>query len=269
MPTLPTRDAELYYEETGQGESVLLLHGLGGSTADWSASVEALARHYRVLVFDVRGSGRSRDFRRPPGPFSVKQFADDAAALLNHRNAAPAHVVGLSMGGMIAFHLAVDHPHLVRTLTIVNSGPALVPRRLRDRLWIWLRLVVARLFGPVGMAWLLARRLFPRPDQAPLRRAFRQGMARNDRRAYVATQRALVGWSVLDRIGTIGVPALIVASERDYTPLAAKEAHARRMKQAGVVLVPGAGHALPIEAPEKFNAVLLAFLSRHSAGQEA
>jgi pimeloyl-ACP methyl ester carboxylesterase len=67
------------------------------------------------------------------------------------------------MGGMIAFQLAVDHPRLVRTLTIVNSGPALVPRTLRERLLVWLRLVVARLFGPAGMARLLGRRLFPEP----------------------------------------------------------------------------------------------------------
>jgi pimeloyl-ACP methyl ester carboxylesterase len=267
MPTLRTDDAELFYEDTGRGEPVLLLHGLGGSTADWAASVAALAPHYRVLTADARGSGRSRDLRRPAGPFSVKQFADDTAALLGDRGAAPAHVVGLSMGGMVAFQLAVDYPHSVRTLTIVNSGPALVPRTLRERLWIGLRLVVARLFGPAGMSRLLARRLFPRPDQAPLRRAFREAMARNDRRAYAATQRALVGWSVLDRIGDIEAPALIVASDRDYTPLASKEAYARRMKRAEVVLVSGAGHALPIEAPERFNAVLLPFLARQSGGQ--
>ncbi len=266
MPILRTDDAELYCEDTGKGEPVVLLHGLGGSTADWTASVAALAPCYRVLTIDTRGSGRSRDRRRPAGPFSVRQFADDTAALLAHCGAAPAHVVGLSMGGMIAFQLAVDHPRMVRTLTIVNSGPALVPRTFRERLWIGLRLLIARLFGPAGMAWLLGRRLYPRRDQAPLRRAFREAMRRNDKRAYVATQRALVGWSVLDRIGAIEAPTLIVASERDYTPLSAKEAYARRMKQAEVVFVPGAGHALPIEAPEKFNPILLAFLARHSGG---
>jgi 3-oxoadipate enol-lactonase len=268
MPTLRIGDAELYYEETGQGEPVVLLHGLGGSTVDWTPTVGVLAGHHRVLVLDTRGSGRSRDLRRPAGPFSVKQFADDVAALLAHRSAAPAHVVGLSMGGMVAFQLAVDHPASVRTLTIVNSGPALVPRGIRQRLYIGLRLVVARLFGPAGMARLLVWQLFPRADQAPLRRAFRESMRRNDRRAYIATQRALVGWSVLDRISAIEAPALIVAADRDYTPLSAKEAYARRMKRAEVVLVTGAGHALPIEAPEKFNAVLLDFLARHSARQE-
>ena len=129
-----------------------------------------------------------------------------------------------------------------------------------------LRLAVARLFGPAGMAALLARRLFPRPEQGPLRRKFRERMAGNDRHAYAASQRALVGWSVLGRIGAIEAPALIVASERDYTPPAAKEAYARRMPRAEVVVVAGAGHALPLEEPEKFNRLLLEFLARHPAG---
>ena len=253
MPIFETDDAKLFYEDAGHGEPVLLLHGLGGSTADWAPQVEALAPRYRVLALDVRGSGRSRDLRRPGGPFSVQQFADDAARFLDQLDATPAHVVGLSLGGMIAFQLAVDHPRCVRTLTIVNSVPALVPRTLAERLRLGLRLGVARLFGPAGMARLLVRRLFPRPEQAPLRRRFLEAMARNDKRAYLASQRALVGWSVLDRIGAIEAPVLVVASERDYWPVADQEAYARRMQRAEVAVVADAGHALPIEAPDRLD----------------
>lgn len=266
MPILKSSDVELFYQEVGSGVPVLLLHGLGGSTADWAPQVEALAPRYRVLVLDARGSGLSRDLQHPAGPFSVRRFADDAARLLGHLGAVPAHIVGLSMGGMIAFQLAVDHPEAVRTLTIVNSVPALVPRSLTERLAFRLRLSVARLFGPVGMARLLAWWLFPRPGQAHLRSRFLESMARNEKRAYVATQRALVGWSVLDRIGAIEAPALVVASEQDYWSVADKEAYARQMKRAEVVVVAGAGHALPIEAPEEFNRVLTAFLGRSEQG---
>ena len=266
MPIFETDDAKLFYEDAGRGEPVLLLHGLGGSTADWAPQIEALAPRYRVLALDVRGSGRSRDRRRPGGPFSVQQFADDAAGLLDQLGAAPAHVVGLSLGGMIAFQLAVDHPQCVRTLTIVNSLPALVPRTLSQHLTLWFRRGVARWFGPAGMARLLVRRLFPRPEQAPLRRRFLEHMARNEKRAYIASQRAVIGWSVLDRIGAIAAPVLVVASERDYWPIAVKEDYARRMQRAEVAVVADAGHALPIEAPERFNRVLVAFLDRQGAG---
>src|SRR5579871_4641348 len=128
MPTLRINDAELYFEVAGSGEPVLLLHGLGSSTLDWEPQIEALKGEFRVISVDARGSGKSRDLLKPGGPFTVKQFADDAIALLDHLGAAPAHVVGLSMGGMIAFQLAVDSPRHVSTLTIINSGPELVPR---------------------------------------------------------------------------------------------------------------------------------------------
>jgi 3-oxoadipate enol-lactonase len=262
MPLFRAEDAELFYEDTGRGEPVVLLHGLGGSSTDWEPQIAALTPHYRVLALDTRGSGRSRDLQHRAGPFSVKQFANDAARLLDHLGAAPAHIVGVSMGGMIAFQLAVDHPQCLRTLTVVNSVPSLVPRTLSQRVSLAQRLLVARLFGPAGMARLLAPRLFPRPEQSDLRHRFIENMARNDKGAYIATQRALVNWSVLDRIAAIDVPVLVVTSDKDYWPVAVKEEYARRMPRSEVVVVPDAGHALPLEKPESFNQVLTAFLER-------
>ena len=112
---------------------------------------------------------------------------------------------------------------------------------------------------------MLAPKLFPKPEHGRLREEFRTQMALNNKAAYIATQRALVGFSVLNRIGEIDCPALIVASDQDYTPPAAKETYARRMKRAEVVVVNDARHAVPIEEPEKFNPVLLGFLERHTA----
>ena len=264
MPTLNVNDASLFYQEAGTGASVVLLHGLGSSTVDWEPELTALTRRYRVIAIDARGSGQSRDLTHPRGPFTVAQFAADTAAVIDHLDAGPAHIVGLSMGGMVAFQLAVDHPASVRTLTIVNSGPALVPRTRQERTAIALRLVISRLFGPRGMARMLAPRLFPLPDQGPLRERFKAGMARNDKGAYIATQRALIGWSVLDRIGAIDVPVLVVASDQDYGFLSAKEAYTRMMKRAELVVVPDARHALPMEDPPKFLAVLEPFLARHA-----
>jgi pimeloyl-ACP methyl ester carboxylesterase len=266
MPTLRANDAELYYEETGTGEPVLLLHGLGSSTLDWAPQIEALRGSYRVIALDVRGSGRSRDLLKPGGPFSVAQFAADTAALLDHLGAAPAHLVGLSMGGMIAFQLAVDSPKMVRTLTIVNSGPALVPRTPDELRAFRLRRLISRVFGPKGMGRMLAKRLFPKPEQEEKRKVFRERMAKNDRRAYIASQEAIFGWSVLDRIGAIEAPTLVVASDQDYVPVAVKESWARLMKNAQVKVVADAHHALPIEAPEKLNPLLVEFLGRHRAG---
>ncbi len=264
VPTLRTGDVELYCEDRGRGELVVLLHGLGSSSADWEPQLDALAPRYRTIAIDMRGSGRSR----ASGPFSVATFAADVAAVIDHLGAGPAHVIGLSMGGMVAVQLALDHPHAVRTLTIINSGPALVPRTTKERGAIALRLAIARVLGPAVMGRLLAKPLFPRPDQATLRARFIERMAHNDKRAYAATQRALVGFDVSPRIGSIRVPTLVVAADRDYTPVAHKEEYARKMPDARVVTLAG-GHALPVEDPGKLQPVLDAFLAEHGAKHAA
>ncbi len=265
MPLLKMNGAELHYEEAGTGEPVLLLHGLGSSTDDWRPQIDALKDRYRVIAMDSRGSGRSRDLVRPGGPFTVHQFAADAAALLDTLSATPAHVVGLSMGGMIAFQLAADSPRSVRTLTIVNSGPALVPRTVRERLLFLVRRTVTAIAGPAGMGRMIAPRLFPDPEQRELRARFAAAMARNDKAGYAASQNAIIGWSVANRIGTITTPTLVIGAEFDYSSVSSKEAYVRAMPNAELVVVRGARHALPIESPDKFNPVLAAFLARHPA----
>jgi pimeloyl-ACP methyl ester carboxylesterase len=218
---------------------------------------------------DLRGSGRSRDRAHPQGPFSIPQFAADARALLDRLGAAPAHVVGLSLGGMIAFQLAVDAPAHCRSLTIVNSGPAVVPRNALERSALGLRRIVTSLVGPATFARLLAPRLFPRPGQAALRARFIAMVAANDPRAYVATLDAILGWSVLDRLGAVTAPTLVVAADHDYTSVASKEAWVRRLPRARLVVVEDARHALPMEAPERFNPVLTDFLASLESGGHA
>jgi 3-oxoadipate enol-lactonase len=257
MPVLPLRDINLYYEIAGQGDPVVFIHGLGSSARDWEYQVPFFAPRYRVVVFDVRGHGRSD---KPPGPYSVPLFAQDAAALIRALEAAPAHVVGISMGGMIALQLAVDEPALVRSLVVVNSGPELVVRTFRERLMILQRFLIVRLLGMRKMGEVLSQRLFPRPDQAPLRQMFVERWAENDPRAYREAMRALVGWSVADRLGDIRCPTLVIASDQDYTPVSAKEAYVARMPNARLVVIPDAHHAVTVERPEEFNQVLLDFL---------
>jgi 3-oxoadipate enol-lactonase len=264
MPTLRVSDAELHYQDRGQGEPVVLLHGLGSSTEDWEPQLAALAPHYRVIAIDMRGSGRSRDLEHPGGPFSIATFAADVAEVIDQLAAAPAHIVGLSMGGMVAFQLALDHARAVRTLTIINSGPALVPKTWQEHAMIASRIALASTWGPRGMARLLAPKLFPDNEQA--RATFCERMAKNDRRAYAATQRAAVGFNVQSRIGAIRVPTLIVASDHDYTPVARKQAYAKLMPDARVVVVPDSRHALPIEEPRKLQPILDAFLAEHREG---
>ena len=264
MPFFAHDGAELHYTDCGSGPPILFLHGLGGSTDNWEAQVEHFAPLYRVIALDMRGSGQSRDTNYADGPFTALQFAADARALLTHLRLAPVHVVGLSMGGAVAFQLAVDAPALLRTMTICNSAPAFIVRGVRARATILLRRLITAIKGPSGMAHMLAPRLFPGAQHAALRERFIAGMARNRPGAYAASQRALFGWSVADKLARIQVPKLVVGAEHDYPFLLDKQAWVSRMPKAELVVVPNTHHALPVEAPDAFNAVLGSFLERHS-----
>ena len=113
-----------------------------------------------------------------------------------------------------------------------------------------------------AMGQTLSQRLFPKPEHADLRTTFVQRWAENDQAAYLAAFRAMVGWSVLDKLPTIQQPTLIVAADQDYTPVAVKEAYAKRLPNARLAVIPDARHATPVEVPDRFNQVVLDFLAQ-------
>jgi pimeloyl-ACP methyl ester carboxylesterase len=259
MPTVRTSDGvNISYETSGAGDPVVLIHGLGSFVGDWQAQTDALAREFQVVAIDLRGHGESD---KPPGPYSVPLFASDVGAVIRALRLGPSHVVGLSLGGAVAFQLAVDQPALVRSLTIINSGPAFVMSSLQLRFAIFLRLFVLKTFGLKALGRMIVKRLFPKPGQEPLRQRFLDHYVHNDPVAYEASTRALVGWTVADRLGTIGCPVLVISGDRDYTPVAAKEPYVAALPDARLVVVPDAGHACTIERPAEVNGIIRDFLA--------
>lgn len=259
MPKLNIDDVELYYETTGQGQPIVFIHGLGSSSRDWEMQVPFFSKQYQAVTFDVRGHGNSA---KPPGPYSMAQFAADTAGLIRALECAPAHIVGISLGGMIAFQLAVDAPDLVRSLTIVNAAPEFVARTAGERYQVFQRKLIIRLLGMRKMGEVLSKRLFVKPEQADLRRVFVDRWAENDPRAYREAMQAILGWSVADHLSKVECPTLIIAAEQDYTPVAFKETYAARMPRAELVVIRDSRHATPVEQPDKFNEIVSAFISR-------
>jgi pimeloyl-ACP methyl ester carboxylesterase len=260
MPTLRVDDVELFYEERGEGPPLVFLHGLGSSSADWAFQLEHFSERFRCVAFDLPGSGRSKDLKHPQGPFTIGGYARAVAAAMKQLGLAPAHVVGLSMGGMTGLQLALDAPEVVKSLYVVNASGSVVAGTLRMRLLLGLRAVVTKTLGPPGVARLIAPRLFPRPEQGELRATFIRNMAALEPRTYAAVSSAVMGWSVEERVGQLRCPVVLVASDADYTPVAVKHELARRIPGARVVVVPDAHHALPVEWPDRFNALLDASL---------
>ncbi len=263
MARIKVNGIELAYEVSGDGPALLLIHGLGSSLQDWDAQVATFSGQYRVIRFDLRGHGQSD---KPAGPYSMPMFAADAAGLLRELGIDAAHVVGISLGGAIAFQLAVDHPAQVKTLTIVNSGPAALMQSMKEKFAIWLRFFIVRRMGMAKLAKAIGPRLFPQPENQAVCAAFMARMARNDPQAYLHALQALVGWSVAAKIGAIGCPVLAIAADQDYTPLSMKQAFVAQIPGAKLAVVTDSRHALPMEKPAQFNAVLQEFLAFNSQG---
>ncbi len=259
MPTLRIDDFDLYYETAGSGTPLLLIHGLGSSARDWEAQTAAFAKDYFVIAIDLRGHGRSGD---PPGPYHIVDFARDLTQLLDHLQCGPAHVVGVSLGGGIAFQLALDAPQRVRSLTVVNSAPEMILRTPLQKFAIWQRRKLVKWLGLPRFGRILGKKLFP--DLPAAGEVFAQRFATNRERPYTDTLNALIGWSIASRLGELKIPTLILTSDQDYTPVAFKEAYTAQIPNAELVVIADARHALPMERPDAFNKAVQAFLSRSS-----
>lgn len=252
-------DMELHYQVVGRGPLLVFIHGLGSSGEDWQPQIDYFCDRFTVLTMDLRGHG---DSPKPPGPYSIAQMAADLGRLLDRLGLGPGIVIGLSMGGATALQLALDRPDLVRAAVVVNSGPTFQPGSLKERTILFVRRALLHFLSLKTTGRLLAGHLFPGSEHKLLRRRFAEKWATNHRPSYLASFEAVIRFNVLDRLAELSMPVLYLAAELDYTPFGRKQDWARQSPGGEAVVVPGTRHALPREAPEKFNAVLDRFLNR-------
>jgi len=172
------------------------------------------------------------------------------------------HVVGLSLGACVGLALARQAPARVRSLTLVNAFARLRPTDTRGALRLALR---AALLGAAPMstvAALVARTVFPRPEQAALREAAVASLARTSRRAYAAAAAAVAAFDGRASLAGLRCPTMVVAGIDDATVgIDAKDALARAIAGARLVLVPHSGHVTNVDQPVAFNRVLTEFLA--------
>jgi len=259
MPHLAINNIQLYYELHGQGEPLLFIHGLGASTRDWEYQVDFFAKHFQVILFDLRGHGQSD---KPVGPYSISLFASDTAQLIAKLFPQGVDVIGHSLGGMVAFQLALDFPKLVNKMVIVNSAPAVMFPSLKDQLKFLLRTVNVKLFGMKPLSIMLSKKVFPHPEQVRLRTTFIQHWCDNDPDAYLSTLKAFKNWNLMDRLPNLTSPTLIVTADQDYTPVAYKHYYAAFIPKAEVVVISNSNHLTIVDQADKFNAVVLNFLTK-------
>ena len=257
MPTIEVNATQLYYECIGRGPPLLLIHGLGSSSDDWAFQREDFSRRHTLILPDLRGSGRSG---KPPGPYSIHQFATDLWALLDAVEIKYTDILGFSLGGAVAQEMALMRPHAVRGMVLCNALANYRTDTWRKWAEAHLQVAMVRTLGLRRTAKLIANRLFPHEDQAPKRQRVIDVVGANPRAAYLASIHALIGWSVLERLSALRCQTLIIAAEFDYTPLADKRAEAARYPNMTFQVMIGSRHGTPFDATERFNECVLAFL---------
>lgn len=247
--------------DAGAGSTLLLLHGLGASAADWARVLPRLGARHRVLLLDLPGHGRSPRARGRP---SVEAMAAGVETALARLGESSVHVVGLSLGGCVGLALALRAPGRVRSLTLVNAFARVRPHGMRGVARMMARLTLLAVAPMRVLAAHLARGLFPRPDQRALYLEAVASLARGSRRSYLAGMRALAAFDARARLAEVRCPVLVIAGADDTTiPLAAKTAVADAIPGARLAIVPDSGHATPYDQPQAFSDAVLEFVAAH------
>lgn len=257
MKRIALADVELACVDAGHGEAVLFVHGLGASHSDWRHQIAPCAQHFRVLAPDLRGFGASTAGTRR---IDIPQLASDLLALLDALGIERCHLVGHSMGGAVALQLALDAPQRVGRLVITNSVPSFSAPSLRRYGEFFYRLLLMATVGPVALAHVSARRMFPGESLRAERERIIARSHANRRWPYLQALLAISRWSVRERLPGLQTPVLVMAAEHDYFSREESERFARALPQAEFAWFAGAHHSLPSEQPDAFNARLCAFL---------
>jgi len=267
MPSVENQGAGIHWDEQGEGPPVLMIMGLGAASALWWRTRPVLAAHYRTIAFDNRGVGRSDC---PPGPYSIPVMASDAAAVLDAAGVARAHVLGLSMGGMIAQEFALQYPARVLSLILgctAAGGPNAVRAEAAATQTLKMRATLTR--EEAEQAFLP----FLYDDHTPRERVEEDLVKRRPWYAtpegYTAQLQAIILWQADDRLPQITAPTLVIHGKNDrLVPPGNGERIAFRIPGAELVLLPDANHMFTTDQPEAAHAVLLRFLSEQARPTE-
>jgi len=254
---------------------LLLIMGLAADSTAWLFQIPEFSKHYRTISFDNRGVGRSS---KPKGPYSIHQMADEAAAVLDNLGIARAHVVGVSMGGMIAQELVLRHPDKVRGLVLACTYPE-PGRNVEEHLQMSVQQFGGKIsaggdieidFSAVNPMMFFQQMLpnvfnpeFIATELPKLIQVFSGALQYGfSLEAILGQVAAVMSHDATDRLHQIKVPTLVLTGDADrLVPPHNSDILADRIPGAKLVKIPGGSHGFNFETPDLFNRTVLDFLA--------
>ncbi len=249
-------------DHAGSGETLLFIHGIGGNRTNWHEQIEYFAPRYSAVAIDVRGWGLSEDY---DGELNFDDVTNDIARVLAYLGAGACHLVGLSMGGLIAQHVLWRRPDLVRSAVFADTSAG--PGEEHDAQWIeeFLRLRKAPLLAgktPADIAPSVARSLMaPNAPESSTRR-LEESIAALHKESYLKALDYVSNYKRKLDHASVRIPVHVMVGEFDnLTPLERAQSLAARFASCRVSVVPGAGHLSNMDNAQAFNQQLDAFLN--------
>lgn len=270
MPKAKVNGININYRIEGQGEPLVMIQGIGADRTAWRFHTPTFKKHYRVVTFDNRGVGKSD---KPTGPYSTKMMADDTVGLMNHLDIEKAHILGVSMGGLIAQELAINYPERVLRLVLISTfarrdessglSPELFQALGYDEGYSeddFLRNtpVIEQVATSVYLA--LNKRLY-KIIALLLMPLIKFQIRQMGTTGILGQQEALLGHDTADRLGIIKAPTLVITGSKDrvFKP-SSSEVIAELIPNARLVKVDGGSHSFALEMRSRFNREVLDFL---------
>jgi len=258
MPKSKTNNIETYYEVHGDGTPLVFIHGVGACHKMWQPQIEPFSKHFEVIVYDVRGHGESSGYDEK---YSIRLFASDLKVLLDELRVAKAHICGLSMGGLIAQQFAIDYPNMVNKLVLAGTF-CHIP------LWGKILMSFARVLNRIVLTFISmetnakigAKGLFKKKEQEELREFFIKEVNKISKKEFFKVIAATYAFDSLKQLKDIGSPTLILNAEGEKHERRQAEIIQREIKNSRKELILDTFHAMNLEKPEEFNALVLGFL---------
>lgn len=258
-----SRASNIHLVRTGQRGRplVVLIHAVGVDLTYWGEQIEALATSYDVIAYDLPGHGRSE---KPEEGFGFAEAVATLSQVIEGAEAGPAHLVGLSVGGMIAQHLVLARPDLVSSLSLIDSistFPDQVRTALRERARLTRAEGMGAILQPTIERWFTEDFAARRPDV--IERVTRTLLA-DDSEVHAGMWEMIATLDTAPRLSSVAKPALVMVGEHDpTTPVAASRLMADSIPGATLHVIAGASHMAPLEKPAEINRILTDFLAAH------